>query len=59
MNRGDLVLHYKRWRVEEYHAVVSGLGPGDLESFLPRLMGTLFLEALVCGACCACVRERV
>ena len=45
----QVVLNFKRWRIEEYEAVLPSLTPEDLTTFLRRLMGRMFLEALLVG----------
>jgi hypothetical protein len=45
----QVLLNFKRWRIEEYEAVLPSLAPSDLKAFLPRLMGRMFLEALLVG----------
>jgi secreted Zn-dependent insulinase-like peptidase len=52
MYRLDMLLNYRRWRVEQYEAVVgsaAAAGPGALAAHLPRLMGRMFTEAMVVG----------
>ena len=46
-----MLLNYRRWRVEQYEAVVGAPGTtaAALTAHLPRLMGRMFTEALVVG----------
>ncbi len=45
----QLVTHFKRWRIEDYSAVIRSVTPEQLTAFLPRLMRRCFLEALAVG----------
>jgi secreted Zn-dependent insulinase-like peptidase len=50
--RLDMLLNYRRWRVEQYEAVIGddrAAGAAALAAHLPRLMGRMFTEAMVVG----------
>lgn len=46
-----MLLNYRRWRVEQYEAVVGSPAATAeaLSGHLPRLMGRMFTESLVVG----------
>jgi hypothetical protein len=45
----QLLLNFKRWRVDQYQQIVSSLTPEVLTAHMPRLLGRAFLEGLVVG----------
>jgi hypothetical protein len=45
----QVLLNFKRHRVEDYCVVVHQLTAQDLTAFMPRLLGRVFLEAMVAG----------
>lgn len=45
----QVLLNFKRWRIEEYQQVINGITSEDLTAFIPRLFRRAFLEALVVG----------
>ena len=49
MYRADLLLHARRWRVEDYAEALPRVTPERLAAFVPRLLGRARLEALVVG----------
>jgi secreted Zn-dependent insulinase-like peptidase len=47
--RPQVLLNYRRWRVDQYQQIIMSLTPERLSDFLSRLFDRLFLEALVVG----------
>jgi secreted Zn-dependent insulinase-like peptidase len=45
----QLLLNFRRWRVDQYEAIVQQLTPAALSAFVGRLFERLFMEALVVG----------
>jgi secreted Zn-dependent insulinase-like peptidase len=45
----QLLLNFKRWRVDQYQQIIKGLTPEALTAYMPRLLGRAFLEGLVVG----------
>lgn len=45
----QVLLNYRRWRVDQYTQIIKSITPETLSAFLPRLFDRLFLEALVVG----------
>lgn len=46
----QVLLNYRRWRVDQYQAILPSLTPERLDAFVGgRLFSRLFLEALVVG----------
>jgi secreted Zn-dependent insulinase-like peptidase len=45
----QVLLNYRRWRVDQYTQIIKSITPETLSAFLPRLFNRLFLEALVVG----------
>jgi secreted Zn-dependent insulinase-like peptidase len=45
----QLLLNFKRWRVDQYQQIIGSLTPEALTAHMPRLLGRAFLEGLVLG----------
>jgi secreted Zn-dependent insulinase-like peptidase len=45
----QLLLNFKRWRVDQYQAIIKTLTPDMLAANMPRLLARAFLEGLVVG----------
>lgn len=45
----QLLLNFKRWRVDQYQKIVGQITPESLTAYIPRLLGRLFIEALLVG----------
>ncbi|WIA29727.1 hypothetical protein OEZ86_012206 [Tetradesmus obliquus] len=49
MYRSELLLNFKRWRVDQYSQIIKALTPEALAAHMPRLLGRAFLEGLIVG----------
>ncbi|WIA09647.1 hypothetical protein OEZ85_009034 [Tetradesmus obliquus] len=49
MYRSELLLNFKRWRVDQYSQIIKALTPEALAAHMPRLLGRVFLEGLIVG----------
>lgn len=45
----QVLLNYRRWRVDQYQQIIKTLTPERLSTFVSMLFSRLFLEAMVVG----------